>query len=198
MTVEEMKIFLGLLLHMGTIRLNRLNDYWKTHQLFNIPVFRSKMSRDRFLVILRCLHFSKNPEEHQPIPADRLFKIRPLVDYFNNKMNEIYYPGKNICIDESMVLWRGRLFFRQYIKNKRHKYGIKLYMLTEPDGIILKFAVYTGALDILGGRGHATNVVLHLLEEKFNCGHSVYLDNFYNSVDLAAKLLEKDTYCTGL
>jgi len=31
-------------------------------------------------------------------------------------------------------------------------------MLTEPKRLILKFTVYTGALDEIGGKGHATNV----------------------------------------
>ncbi|XP_029340984.1 piggyBac transposable element-derived protein 4-like [Acyrthosiphon pisum] len=112
-------------------------------------------------------------------------------------MSNVYYPGKELSLDESMILWQGRLLFRQFIQNKRHKYGIKLYMLTEPNGIILKFAVYTGATDDLGGKGHAANVVLHLMEEKLNTGHSIFMDNFYNSYDLAQKLLEKHTYCTG-
>lgn len=34
---KEMEIFVGLLFHMGTIRLSRLEDYWKTSRLFNIP-----------------------------------------------------------------------------------------------------------------------------------------------------------------
>lgn len=34
------------------------------------------------------------------------------------------------------VLWRGRLRFRQYIKGKRHKYGVKLYTLTEHQGFL--------------------------------------------------------------
>jgi len=61
-------------------------------------------------------------------------------------------------------------------------------MLTEPSGLIVKFAVYTGILDDLGGKGHAANVVLHLMSEKLNNGHSVYMDNFYNSIDLAEQL----------
>jgi len=43
-----------------------------------------------------------------------------------------------------MILWRGRLVFRQYIKNKRHKYGVKLYMLTEPTGLARKVLIYSG------------------------------------------------------
>jgi len=47
-------------------------------------------------------------------------------------------------------------------------------MLTELNGLIIKFAVYTGVLDDLGGKGHAANVVLHLMSEKLNNGHSMY------------------------
>lgn len=65
-------------------------------------------------------HFARN----------RLYKIRPLINYFNNKMQQLYYPSKNLSLDEFMVLYRGRLVFKQYIKNKRHKYGLTLYMLT--------------------------------------------------------------------
>lgn len=192
-TVDEMKIFIALLLHTGTISLSRLNDYWKTDPLFDIPVFRKYMSRNRFLLILRCLHFTSTETDAN----DRLGKIRSVIDFFNNKMERIYYPGRELSLDEAMVLWRGRLQFRQYIKNKRHKYGIKLYMLTEPNGLILKFRVYEGSSDVYGGAGHTGKIVLHLLEEKLDNGHAVYLDNFYNSVDLAIKLLEQDTYCTG-
>lgn len=193
LTVEELKIFLALMLHTGTISLTRLNDYWKTDPLFNLPLFRQYMSRNRFLLILRCLHFTTAETD----PSDRLGKIRSVVDFFNEKMEALYYPGRELSLDEAMVLWRGRLQFKQYIKNKRHKYGIKLYMLTEPDGLILKFRVYEGGSDIYGGTGHTEKIVLHLLHEKLNNGHAVYLDNYYNSVELATKLLEKDTYCTG-
>lgn len=38
-TVEEMRVFFGVLLHMGTIPINRMNDYWKTSRFFKIPFF---------------------------------------------------------------------------------------------------------------------------------------------------------------
>ncbi|KAJ8943558.1 hypothetical protein NQ314_009712 [Rhamnusium bicolor] len=112
-------------------------------------------------------------------------------------MAEIYYPCQQLSLDESMELWRGRLSFRQYIKNKKHKYGIKLYMMTTPTGLIQKIAVYTGMLDEIGGRGHAQKVVLHLMENKLNVGQHLYMDNYYNSFDLAKTLLDQGTHCTG-
>lgn len=197
LTLEEFLVFVGLLLHMGNIRINRLQDYWKQDDLFGIGVFSENMSRNRFLLIMRTLHFAQNPTEDQAPSPDRLYKVRPLITFFNQRMSDIFYPGRELSLDESMVLWRGRLIFRQYIKNKRHKYGIKLYILTTPEGIILKFAIYTGMLDDIGGKGHAEKVVMHLMEGKLGVGHSLYMDNFYNSYGLAKKLIDHETHCTG-
>lgn len=191
---EELRIFIGILFHMGTIKMNRINDYWKTHYLFNLPTFRSFMSRNRFLLILRALHFNDNNLPNQ----NSLSKIAPLIDFFNSRMAEIYYPNKELALDESMVLWRGRLGFRQYMQGKRHKYGIKLYILAEPSGLIQKVHVYGGSADPdVGGSKHTEKIVHKLLEGKKNVGHSVYMDNFYNSIALSEQLLQEKTYTTG-
>jgi len=112
-----------------------------------------------------------------------------------------YYPGKNLSIDESMILWRGRLIFRQYKQGKRHKFGIKLYILAEPNGLNLKIMIYTGQklsqLEQPHSNSHTENVVINLMEGKLFKGHSLYMDNYYNSVNLAQTLLSKNTYCTG-
>lgn len=191
LTIAELKIFLALIMHMGVLQYPRIQDYWKVNKLF-ISCFPKFMSRDRFLIILRCINFEARPD-----PSNRASKVQFLIDYFNDKMKSIFYPQKKLCIDEAMVLWRGRLQFRQYIKGKRHKYGIKLYSLCDPHGLILKFFMYCGVLDDMGAKSHAGNVVMKLMEDKLNCGHSLYMDNYYNSFSLAALLLRKGTYCTG-
>jgi hypothetical protein len=101
--IQEMKLFIGLLFHTGSIRVNRLEDYWKTSELFSINFFRQHMSRNRFMLILRNLHFTDN-ENHD---NNRLNKIEPLVKYFNNKMSDIYEASESLALDESMVLFWG-------------------------------------------------------------------------------------------
>lgn len=58
--IQEMKIFIGLLFHTRTIRMNRLQDYWNKCELFDLIFFRKYMSRNRFLLLLRTLHFIDN------------------------------------------------------------------------------------------------------------------------------------------
>lgn len=107
---------------------------------------------------MRCLHFSKaNPfTASVPQSTSRTEKVDEIVNYFNTKMASIYSTAKQLSLDEAMVLWRGRLVFRQYIKSKHHKYGIKLFTLNKPEGLTLTFSVYSekGALDEVSGKGH--------------------------------------------
>lgn len=64
-------------------------------------MFQKKYEWKSFLLILRVLNFSHDAVD----PNDRLFKIKSIVEYFNNKMDEVYYPSKNLSIDESMIAW---------------------------------------------------------------------------------------------
>jgi len=38
---DEILTFISLVIHTGTIKLNRLNDYWKKHNLFILHVFQT-------------------------------------------------------------------------------------------------------------------------------------------------------------
>lgn len=92
----------------------------------------------------------------------------------------------------------GKTVFRQYIKNKRHKYGIKLYELCTSDGYILNILAYTRKGTIVNPeKGHTYEVVMRLMQEYLNKGHALFLDNFYNSVQLAGKLMENQTNMCG-
>jgi len=70
-----------------------MSDYWKTDKLFNLNCFRDFMSRNRYMLITCALHFSRNPDPDDPKPS-RLYKIDPVLEYFNNRMLEAYKPSK--------------------------------------------------------------------------------------------------------
>ncbi|KAI8440769.1 hypothetical protein MSG28_009098 [Choristoneura fumiferana] len=123
---------------------------------------------------------------HRPVTARR-------APIFNGEQE-----CRNLTIDESMILCRGRSGFRQYLKGKRHKFGIKLYMLADPCGLALRLHMYKGKRDDeVGGRGHTDKVVCKLFNKYFNTGRHLYMDNFYNSVELSTFLLRKGTNVTG-
>ena len=90
------------------------------------------MSQNRFYLLL-IWHFEINGTNK------RLNKLAFLMNHLNNTMKHIYCPTENLSLDESMVLWRGRLIFRQCIKGKKRKCGVKFYELCESDGLVLLF-----------------------------------------------------------
>lgn len=80
--------------------MKRIENYWKTDYLFNIPVWHQYMSRNRFQLILRCLYFNKNLSGEC---SDRLHKVIRLLNYFNNRMKEINIFTRETSVDESML-----------------------------------------------------------------------------------------------
>ena len=128
--VPEMKAFVGLLILMGIVRLPRLEMYWQVkHPIIATVGISSIMSRNRFQQIFRFLHLA---DSSQQIPAgqpghDKLFKVRPFLDSVLPKFESEYSMHQPVTIDEAMIPFKGRLSFKQYIKNKPTKWGIKAF-----------------------------------------------------------------------
>lgn len=94
-------------------------------------------------------------------------------------MNEVFEQAKNLSLDKSMFIWRRRLIFRQYIKNKNHKFGVKMYMLTESWGLIHNFMIYSGqGHDVSERMTHTEFLIENLMNGLHYKGRSLYIDNF--------------------
>jgi len=160
---------------MGLVKKSRLSEYWSTDPMIATPFFNAVRPRDRFELLLRCWHLSNN---NLAVEEDRLFKLRDICNALLERFQALYTPFREISIDESMVLWRGRLMFRQYIPGKRHKYGVKLNMQCESTGYVWNVIMYCGKMSSISGFGHAETAVLKLMEKLLNRGHVHYVDNF--------------------
>lgn len=64
-------------------------------------------------------------------PSDRIFKIRPLVEKLCRKFSDLQIPGELLAVDKSMVKFRNRVIFRQYIPSKSSKYKIKIFKICD-------------------------------------------------------------------
>ena len=80
-TVAELYVFLAVFFSMGLIKKNNIRDYWTTNPLLSTPFFGTIFSQDRFLLLLRCLHFS-NSTSNDPLRKIRSI-ITPIVQSFN-------------------------------------------------------------------------------------------------------------------
>ncbi|KAJ8942909.1 hypothetical protein NQ314_009884 [Rhamnusium bicolor] len=135
-------------------------------------------------------------------PDRKLYKINPVLQYLKNKFMTIYTPEKNISVDESLVGWKGRLQWKQYIPSKRKRFGIKIFVLCESStGYVYNFIVYTGKVTnygvIYNEEPLASRVVLELSDPLLGKGYCLFLDNYYTSPNLVEKLVGKRTDCVG-
>ena len=83
LTVNELQVFIGLVILMGIVHKPNINSYWSRDELYNTPIFLKVMPRDRFKVILRFLHFNGNATYNvENADRDHLHKVRPLRVHF--------------------------------------------------------------------------------------------------------------------
>lgn len=195
--VSELKIFFAYILWFGLDQKPSVAKYWSQNILYKNEITSSHggMTRNRFELILSNIHICDNKTSNT---SNKMYKIQYLIDYLNTKFLEMYTPGRNVCIDETMMAWRGRLSFRQYIPSKRHKYGIKFFKLCLPHGYTHKFSIYSGKMgDSLETQSLSERVVLELCDDILNSNRTLYTDNFYTSVTLAKRLLLQKTHLVG-
>ena len=119
-------MFFVLLLLISHIKKLVLGNYWTVDAMMETPFFKKYMTQNRFRQLLRYLHFANN---NQSNTEDRLWKIRNVFSQIVFKFSEFYNPKQKLVIDESLVLFKGRLSFKQYIPSKRHRFGQKLFVL---------------------------------------------------------------------
>jgi hypothetical protein len=139
-TIAEMYTFFGLIIQMGHDQRHSLKDYWSREEQYYTPFYSNIMACDRFFHILRFLHFENNDNPDY----DRLWKIRRIFDTLNNKFCELYNPTEHLAVDEVIVLYKGRVVFRQHIPKKHKRFGIKIYKLCDCLGYTYDMSVYLG------------------------------------------------------
>uniref|UniRef100_A0A671TTC3 PiggyBac transposable element-derived protein domain-containing protein n=1 Tax=Sparus aurata TaxID=8175 RepID=A0A671TTC3_SPAAU len=128
-TVAEMEQFIGVCFYMSI------------HVL--VEMVASTMSLNRWENIKRNLHFADN--NNQVPGGDKLFKVRPLLDFLNDSFRGIPMD-EMLCVDEQMVPFKGKSQLKQYIPMKPKRWGYKIFILADQHGIVYNFDVYTGSI----------------------------------------------------
>lgn len=103
-------------------------DYWSSCPELWDPYISSLMNVNRFGFLLSNIQLNDNSvvsKEGEP-NFDKLYKIRPFIDGLKTKFQVHYNPTEKESIDESMVKYKGRSAFKQYMPKKNIKWG---YML---------------------------------------------------------------------
>lgn len=196
----ELLAFIGINFLMGYHKLPSWRHYWSESDDLRVSIVRKTMSRNRFDAILSNLHVADN----SLIPKwnkDRLFKLRPMIDSLNEKFGIVYHGTRQLSVDESMILFKGRNSMKQYNPMKPIKRGYKLWCLADQHGYIKKFNVYQGKDEQLENKykdfGLGERVVLSMTERELGKDKIIIFDNYFTSVRLLEKLKTEKTLACG-
>ena len=125
---------------------------------------------------------------------DKLYKIRPLLDILLKSFKDSYTPSQFLSVHESMISFKGRLSFLQYLPKKPHKWGMKAWVLADSgNGYTWGSKLYTGKEGDQRDCGLAEQVVLDLVDDVRlqGKGFVVVTDNFYSSPSLFRELTRR-------
>jgi hypothetical protein len=95
--------------------------------VFGMNFFTSNMKLGGFYQLRTNLHIINNLE----IPMnnkDVFVKIRPLMNLIKAKANSLSLE-ETLSVDEQMIPFKGSLNVKQYIKDKRTSWGVKVFCL---------------------------------------------------------------------
>ena len=200
---SELRAFIGILLFLGATKSSKeaLSSIWAEDGTGK-PLCIAAMSQKRFTFISYCLRFDDSQSREERKKNDKLAPIRQIFDMFVTACHSNYTPGPDCTVDESLLSFRGRCGFKQYIPNKPSKYGIKLFVLADNDtSYSVKSIAYTGAGTFVD-QAHMdvpvpTKAVLGLVDCIEGTNRNVTTDNYYTSIPLAKELKSRKLTLVG-
>jgi len=190
---SQLDIFMAVLIFSGYHTLLRERMCWCRDEDLDVNFVSSGMSRNRFEDLKRYLHLADNDHIDR---SDKLYKIRPLVAYINDKL-------QFLSIDKEMVPYFGHHSAKMFIRSKPIRFGYKLWVLASDSGYPHKFMVYCGnsteedSTQVKQhGLGHQVVTSLLSVVSNLEC-HEVFFDNLFTSYDLLVHLKSLNIKATG-
>lgn len=191
----EMKKFFGIHTFIGCITFLRLRMYWSSE--FRYDPIASVMSRDRFFQLTVNLHFT-NLVTEEVMKSNKLWKVQPAIDFVRNRCLALDRSSTYYSIDEQMIPFLGRCGVRQFVKGKPRPVGLKNFVITSSEGLIIDFEIYQGQTTPLPDKtfGLGPGVILRLINT-LPKGSSVFFDRYFTTLPLMSKLIELNIHGTG-
>lgn len=121
------------------------------------------------------------------------------------KWGMYYIPGQHLCVDESIIPYKGRTKIKTYNPVKPHKWGMKSYMLADSISYYcIKSIIYPGKehkntpKSNLSSENYSAKIMKELLFDYKEYNHKVFCDNYYTSPLLAEEFLKNKIFLTGV
>ena len=108
---------------------------------------------------------------------DKLFKKRKVLDLLVPRLSEVNNPERNLAVDETLVKFKGKIYFRQFFSIKPGQFGIKCFTLAaSSSGYVLVSKIYTGKGQGGQGKDLGRRVVMDLMEKFLDKGYVLFME----------------------
>ena len=148
------------------------------------------LTYDRFTIINSNLSLSSVCKNDNSGGRDIDKDTKKIFDYLNAKFKQLYTPSQALSIDEGMCKYQGRYSFKTYMPAKPIKVGMKFYIMADSKtSFVTKIKLYTGKYSSI------KETVKDLIVDVKSFNHTLYMDNYYNSIALCEELREDKIFC---
>lgn len=121
-----------------------MEDLWSRDGI-GVEFFPLAMSLRRFKFLLRAIRLDDiNTREERKV-LDRLAPVRDIFEQFVEKCQQNYNVSEFVTVVEMLESFRGHCAFRQFIKSKPARYGVKIFAL------VCARSFYVANLEIYAG-----------------------------------------------
>lgn len=186
------------MIKMSIHKLENRRDYWFTDSDLTVPSISSIMPRSLIFQLLQAVHANDNKTAVHKGDAgyDPLHKLRPLVTELSKNLKRCYASSVLHSVDESMIPFKAKKSFKQYMPLKPMKRGFKVWVRADPTtGYLSQFEVYRRKESDGGGLG--SRVVKKLTEDLVGSECLVVFDNFFASPELLQGLFDDGIYAVS-
>ena len=215
-TPGDIKTFFAAIIYMGVWGAIPIHNFWRPGKVV-FKELQEAISETRFTQIKRYFHVSDpRTEAFEPLDSDDeelydedrfddiwWYKMEPLVGRFRQACTRYYAPSDSIAIDESMVRCFGRSSHTYKMPNKPISQGYKLYALAD-HGYIWYWIWASRAKSIIEVKKHEDltltgSMVFQLLQKlpPEPGRYTVYLDNYFTSINLFKRLRDEGIGACG-
>lgn len=210
-TIAESRVFLGITIIMGVVRVPNIRRYWTFGLLgkkgHGVSLEGGKsIGIRRYCEIRRFLHISMPQDTANLSRKDWWKKMEPLSSHLRQRSKDLFQPSTHVSVDEMMIPFTGRSRHTVKIPSKPIPVGYKIFALCDR-GYTLDW-MFTSRTESVAELirdpdvSPTSSAVLQLCQALCPIGSSdtvdleshanyiVYMDNGFSTIPLFRKLRE--------
>ena len=186
-TIDEMKNFIYIYIFSSVLNLPEMKMLWNKDEYYT-TIIPKIMSSNRFFHINSNFHIQSTSLSDGNLKDSQINektqKFKQVLDYLNEKWVTYYQYAKYLTIDECMSEFKGRICFRQTLKDKKKQTGIKFFAKSSASkGYVYNLVPYTGKdFRFNQNIGIGASVLCDFAKPHIGTDVHITFDNFYTTM----------------